>query len=474
MNSKRHLSLNSIISYLFLIGVFCLPLNSDPPAIMQFLGEFRTESASLFFLIALVFLIGRDLVRKKINFPLFQRPYLFFTLFVIYLFIGFVLNISDIQAYMFKGTSGIVRFIKQFVSLTIIAILFFYVFYNVSLIKGVESIFLAIRRFMFYSLVLMSIYGFIEIGIIYLNMGFLLPLTKIFDYFPFVETQLDFYGGRLVGLTFEPPALGTYLVTIAGFMFTYIFTSKGVMRFLPFGLVVFFAILSQSRSAFVIILVEIMVGVIYAYATFPRFRFWFHRGILVIAFLSAGVLTYKYQEISQVVNERIEDLNFFNKSQDNLLSISNRSRLGIQYANLQVFKEHPVIGVGWGQQTYEGISHVPSWSKHKNWEFTYKYLNPSHEPFPPGYNLYIRILAETGIIGFILFLAFIISFIAGMIRVLYQENIEQKYIFLGLLITSMGALINWFQTDTLRLYGFWLCIAIYAAYLNQRKLNYED
>ena len=179
-------------------------------------------------------------------------------------------------------------------------------------------------------------------------------------------------------------------------------------------------------------------------------------------------------EIAVVVEERIEDLNFWDKSQDNKLSISNKSRLGIQYANLQVFTENPIFGVGWGQQTFEGIKHVPSWSKYKNWEFTYKYLNPRHAPFPSGYNLYIRLLAETGIVGLVIFLSFLGYFLIGLIKYLYNTNVTQKYIFLGLLITSVGAMINWFQTDTLRLYGFWLSLAIFMVYLKENKIEYEN
>ncbi len=474
MRKKRSISLNSIIYFLFLIGVFCLPLNSDPPAIMNLLGEFRRESVALFFFIALVFLIGRDIIRQKINFPYRTAPYSIFLIFIGYVLIGYIINIPDIKDYFFKGTTGIVRFIKQFISLALVGLVIFYVLYNAVLIKGAEKGFESIRRFMLYSLILMSFYGFIEIAIMYLGMTFLIPVTKLFDYIPFVETSLDFFGGRLVGLTYEPPALGTYLVTIAGFMFSYILTGKGIVRFVPFFLVLFFAILSKSRAAFVIILVQVLVGVIYAYFTVSSFRYWSNRVMLVGSILLIGILSYKSQEIAVVVEERIEDLNFWDKSQDNKLSISNKSRLGIQYANLQVFVDNPIFGVGWGQQTFEGMQHVPSWSKHNNWEFTYKYLNPRHAPFPSGYNLYIRLLAETGIVGLVIFLSFLGYFLIGLIKYLYRADINQKYIFLGLLITSIGAMINWFQTDTLRLYGFWLSLAIFMVYLKENKIEYEN
>ena len=87
---------------------------------------------------------------------------------------------------------------------------------------------------------------------------------------------------------------------------------------------------------------------------------------------------------------------------------SNRTRFGMQYAALKVFNDHPIIGVGFGQQAYYTQYYYPRWATINNYEFEGNYKNKKVLSFPPGYNLYTRILCEMGIIGFISWLSIIL------------------------------------------------------------------
>lgn len=88
-------------------------------------------------------------------------------------------------------------------------------------------------------------------------------------------------------------------------------------------------------------------------------------------------------------------------------SYSNRSRLGIVFANFLVFKHNPISGVGLGQQAFLAEDFYPAWAVKDNYELEEKYLNPKVKDFPPGYNLYVRILAENGLVSFSIFLVLI-------------------------------------------------------------------
>ena len=66
--------------------------------------------------------------------------------------------------------------------------------------------------------------------------------------------------------------------------------------------------------------------------------------------------------------------------------------------------------MGFGQQAYKARPKYPKWATENNYEFRLWYLNDKVKSFPPGYNLYTRLLAETGIIGF-----FIFSFLLGLL-----------------------------------------------------------
>lgn len=163
------------------------------------------------------------------------------------------------------------------------------------------------------------------------------------------------------------------------------------------------------------------------------------------------------EKVIKSVAEKMDSLDFKKNLTKN---VSNQSRFGMQYASIQVFLENPVIGVGFGQQTYHNRTHYPTWATRKNYEFELYYKNKKEKAFPPGYNIYTRLLAETGLIGIILFLM-ILFFSLNEIRLLMKRaRDEEKTLLMILLISLVGLYINWFQIDTFRMYGVWLGLAI--------------
>ena len=88
------------------------------------------------------------------------------------------------------------------------------------------------------------------------------------------------------------------------------------------------------------------------------------------------------------------------------------------------------------------------------------YLNKNEPAFPPGYNLYIRLLAETGIIGFLIFIFLIYTLFKKSYSFIRNDTSEIKTLGMILFISFIGYSFNFFQLDTFRIYGFWLCVAI--------------
>jgi O-antigen ligase len=275
----------------------------------------------------------------------------------------------------------------------------------------VVKFFLILRKIFFISFIIVFSCGILEHIIVSYNIKALIPLVEMFNYLPFVDIVLDYRLTRISSTTFEPPALGSYLITISGFMFSYIFTSKSKSRILPFLMVVLLALLTKSRTAFVIIFVQIAIGVYYSYYKYPKFRSLFTKGVLVGSVLILFVVVFNGKSIVSGISERIEALDFVNNVDYNTSenAVSNKSRLGIQYAMFQVFKDNPIIGAGWGQHTFESRHHYPEWAVRQNYEFRTRYLNEDLKSFPPGYNMYMRLLAETGIVGLCSFLFFLFS-----------------------------------------------------------------
>tara|TARA_B100000767_G_scaffold210025_1_gene197027 strand:- start:1 stop:891 length:891 start_codon:yes stop_codon:yes gene_type:complete len=289
------------------------------------------------------------------------------------------------------------------------------------------------------------------------------PLLNIFDYFPFVDAKTDLRLKRISSVTFEPPALGTYLITIFAWMCSYIITSKSYFRFLPALLVITLAFISGSRAAFFIIIVQAIIFV-FAISQSYQYNKIFSKIVLtsVIA-ISLGLLVYAPKIINYVDNE-IQSF----KLNDDDHSLSNKSRFGIQYAMFQVFLDNPVIGTGYGQQAFDARSKYPSWAKRNNWEFRLKYLNQNSKRFPPGYNLYLRLAAETGVLGLLGFLLVILYIMIWC----YNNLMMQKNLLAIIVFVSMaGFMLNWLKMDTFRIYGFWICLALIFVASNKKISN---
>ena len=433
--------------FLILSGIFFMPFNSWDG--IPFLGEYYRDSCVLFFIAAFLIL----LFKKKIKLPFHSPIFYILVIFFLWALLSTALNTETVSQYYFKQTSGTTRFIRQFLSLIIAAFILPITFYNCFLNFETEKLLYKIRRVIYYSFIIVIIYSIVEVLIVKFNLQFLKkPVLNLFDYFPFVDAKTDLRLGRISSVTFEPPALGTYLITIFSWMCSYIITSKSYYKHIPSIAVILLAFISGSRAAFFIILIQaiIFIAVISQSQQYSKLFTKIVIGLSIT--ISAGLIISAPKIINYLDNE-IQSFKLDNADH----SLSNKSRFGIQYAMYEVFLENPIIGVGYGQQAFESRSKYPSWAKRNNWEFRLKYLNQNNKRFPPGYNLYLRLASEVGIVGVGILLLFI-----SYILIWCYNNINSKNNLLGIIIfiSIVGFLLNWLKMDTFRIYGFWICLAL--------------
>lgn len=386
-------------------------------------------------------------------------------LFLVWVILSVVFNGYDMSNYYYKQRSGFSRFIRQFISLLISSIILFITFYNIVKKYDFNTIIFKIRKVFLYSLAIVVVYGSIEFLIIKFSMDGLRSTLHLFDYFPFTSVNIDKWTRRISSVTFEPPALATYLLSIAGWMFSYILTEKGYKRFLPGLLVILFSFLSESRAVFFIIIIQAFVFILYLIRK-RKFNRLFVKIFLVAVFSGAAVLTFFLKSTVEYVYDEFTSF----KIDDDVHSISNKTRFGIQTAMLDVFLENPIIGTGYGLQAFESKDKYPKWATEDNWEFRLKHLNEDHPPFPPGFNLYLRILAETGIIGFLILITFFTSILLWCYNKTFKGQKDNTVITLILMISMVGYVFNWLKTDTFRVYGFWLCLAIIMVMRKQKNI----
>ncbi|MDB3937710.1 O-antigen ligase family protein [Flavobacteriaceae bacterium] len=444
---KLNLNILNVSFYLILTGIFFLPFNSWNG--ISILGEYYRDSCVLFFLLAFFIL----LFKKKIKLPLHSPIFYSLIVFLVWAAATTALNFETVTDNYFKQTSGVIRFLRQYFSLILAAFILPITFYNSFLNIDSKRIIYLIRKAIYYSFVIVIVYAIIEVLVVKFNLiNLKKPILNLFDYFPFVEAKTDLRLKRISSVTFEPPALGTYLITIFAWMCSYIINSKSYFRFLPALLVIVLAFISGSRAAFFIIVVQAFIFVFAISQSFQYNKIFSKIVLISAAAITIGFLAFAPKILNYVGNE-IQSF----KLNDNDHSLSNKSRFGIQYAMYKVFLDNPVIGAGYGQQAFESRSKYPPWAKRNNWEFRLKYLNQNNKRFPPGYNLYLRLAAETGALGLLSFLLFM-CFISIWC---YNNLFKQKNLLAIIVFVSMaGFMLNWLKMDTFRIYGFWICLAL--------------
>lgn len=447
VNPYRSFSLLLLIS-----GIFFIPFNSYEG--LSFLGEFSNESSFIFFSLAFVVEVFLVLYRGKIKIPVKNPVFIILILTIIWILLSFIFNIYDIQDYYLKQTSGNNRFIRQYVALLISSLFFLLTYYNIFSRFSISKIFEIIRKVFLYSFIVVSIYTIIEASIIYLSFNSLEPVIRIFDYFPFNESYLDFKNKRLSSVSYAPPVFGMYLMTIAGWMFSYLITHKGLLKFIPSILIIVFVFLSDSRSALVIILLQFLAFLLF-FIKKRRYQVKVIKITTLAILITLPILILRGDTIINFISNKIESFNITESKH----SVSNKSRLGMIYTSGLIFIENPIKGVGFGQQAYEAEPLYPDWAKKNNWEFEQRFLNDDYLPFPPSFNLYSRLLAETGIIGFLLFSCLLFLTVYICYRKMYLDK-NNSVLYLILFVSFIGYSFNWLQVDTFRVFGFWINLAL--------------
>jgi len=444
---ERLLTIKNIIIPTLLLGIFFIPFNSWSG--IGFLGEYYRDSCFLFFSFAFILV----LFKRRINIPLKNLIFQFLILFILWSILATLFNAHNMAYYYFKQTSGLSRFINQFGSLIIASIIIPLTFYNGFKWININKTFRLIRRVVLASLIIVLIYSIIEILIVKFNMVNLKkPLLNLFDYFPFTEAKTDMRLRRISSVTFEPPALGTYLLSIAGWMFSYILTEKKNFKYLPTLIVLFLGFMSGSRAAFFAIIIQFIIASIIFLKNKNLTRNLYR---VIIGFSTVSILTITYFS-EPIYNYIKKEINSF-KLDDSTHSLSNKSRFGIQQAMFYVFLENPISGTGYGLQAFESRKKYPAWAKKNNWEFRLKYLNQNDKRFPPGYNMYLRILSETGLVGLLFFGLILLQVFLWCFNNLKSENSIIAFI---ILISMIGFSLNWLKMDSFRIYFFWLCLAL--------------
>ncbi|HSA99986.1 MAG TPA: O-antigen ligase family protein, partial [Anaerolineales bacterium] len=148
------------------------------------------------------------------------------------------------------------------------------------------------------------------------------------------------------------------------------------------------------------------------------------------ALTGAGLFLSQKEYITRLFNTQSESVADF------IIENSAGARAAYTSASWRTFQENPIAGVGLGASGFYIYDHLPDWSLTIVPEIA-RQLNPENRLYPNPKSMYLRLLAETGLIGFFLFIAFLFSVLGDALRALQSGTAVARYL-------GIAGIFTWF------------------------------
>lgn len=278
---------------------------------------------------------------------------------------------------------------------------------------------------------------------------------------------------RISGLAYEPAWLAGQIATIFfPFLFAAVLTKYRVARLSwlePALLVLTTLVLlsTYSRGGLLIVIgTSGLMMLLFGRDILCGMWAWFIRGFkerrltsfifrlsLILAFV--GVIAGAFIFLSQKnYFRRLWEINAGSLS-EYIVDINAGARGAYSVGALGAFRESPLTGVGLGGSGFYIYQNLPDWALTTVPEIA-KQLNPESRLYPNPKNLYVRLLAETGLIGFVLFIAFQFNVLGEMLSLLRRDEPWARFAAVaGVFAWAAIALYN-FTQDSLTTPNIWI------------------
>jgi O-antigen ligase len=257
---------------------------------------------------------------------------------------------------------------------------------------------------------------------------------------------------RVSGMAYEPAWLAGQIATVyLPWLFASLLTRWRVTRFkwlemILLGFAVLLLLATFSRGGLLTVVgaailtflfvgrAELRAGWNWFISGFQAGNSWFLRVGLVILFVGAlaGAALFLSQKgyITRLFNTRAESLADF------IIENSAGARAAYTFGALGAYEESPITGVGLGASGFYIYEHLPDWTLTTVPEIA-RQLSPDNRLYPNPKNLYVRLLAETGLIGFFVFIAFLFSILGDALTTMGSQTAFGRYL-------GIAGIFSWF------------------------------
>lgn len=136
-------------------------------------------------------------------------------------------------------------------------------------------------------------------------------------------------------------------------------------------------------------------------------------------------------------------------------------RLAYVTAALTAFQTHPFMGVGLGASGFHIYDHMPDWALSGIPEIS-RQLSSLSNLYPNPKNLYVRLLAETGLPGFILYVTFLFTIIAYAWIDLRESVSLSRFLGAAGLFSVIAVALQGISQDSFAVPEIWINLGILA------------
>ncbi|MEW6401816.1 MAG: O-antigen ligase family protein [Chloroflexota bacterium] len=138
-----------------------------------------------------------------------------------------------------------------------------------------------------------------------------------------------------------------------------------------------------------------------------------------------------------------------------LVDINAGARGAYSTGAMAAFEKYPWTGTGLGASGFYIYQNLPDWSLTTVPEIA-KQLDPGNRLYPNPKNLYVRLLAETGLIGFALFLAFQFYVLGDVLSLLRRGTDWARFAAMAGIFAWLAIAFYNFTQDSLTTPNIWL------------------
>lgn len=364
------------------------------------------------------------------------------------------------------------RLVANILILLVLFLLTVY-YYNILLTK--RNILYWIYKAVEYGMFITAVYGLIQLfGMLGSDIA-----NNIYHFIePYVNIQMKLYEmdyppRRLVGFSKEGSTFGNYMSVIFPWIIMgLIYFNRKIVSFIMIFLSIVFIIFSYSRIAYGCIFLEIFVMLFWIKKFRKRFIDFRGIGLFSVFFLLTIIFMVNMEFLNlDELSLKITDVifSFSDDVADNRIA-SNVTRIGLQYAAFGIFIDNFILGIGLGQFQFHAIPYLPIWS-YLSVEIQ-GFANAGDKDYFYGtFNTHIRILAELGIIGFILWINIIYQGFKNYIYIIKNVEQDKKDIIKLIIISYIASIISFINFDIFEFFYFWLLLVLSSIIVYKIKNN---